>query len=293
MDTGEDFIMDYRVQTTPHTLRWVSGRGTCLRSSDGTPVRFTGVILDITERKVTEQALIRTEKLAAVGRLAASIAHEINNPLESVTNLLYLAKTCAVNAQAIEFLNMAENELRRASAITSQTLRFHKQATRPVEVTAEDLFSNTLGLLRSRIRNANVTVTQRMRTGRPILCFDGEIRQALYNLLVNAVDAMQSQGGQLLLRSREGRDHALGRPGIILTVADTGTGMSPATLAKIFEPFYTTKGVAGTGLGLWIGKEIVERHHGRLHVRSSQHSIHSGTVFTLFLPFEAANRATS
>jgi PAS domain S-box-containing protein len=293
LDAGGDFIMDYRVQTTPQTLRWVSARGNCLRDNDGTPVRFSGVILDITERKVTEQALLRSEKLAAVGRLAASIAHEINNPLESVTNLLYLARSAESLEQSREYLATADAELRRASAITSQTLRFHKQSTRPVQVTSEDLIANTLGILRSRLRNANVTVKERLRSNRPILCFDGEIRQALYNLVVNAVDAMQPQGGQLLLRSREGRDHATSRPGIILTVADTGTGMSPATLAKIFEPFYTTKGVAGTGLGLWIGKEIVERHHGRLHVRSSQHSSHPGTVFTLFLPFEAANRATS
>jgi len=185
---------------------------------------------------------------------------------------------------------MADAELRRASAITSQTLRFHKQSTRPIEVSWEDLFVNTLGILRSRIRNANVIVEQRMRANRPILCFDGEIRQALYNLLVNAVDAMQPGGGRLLLRSREGHDQASSRTGLILTVADTGTGMSQETVAKIFEPFYTTKGVAGTGLGLWIGKEIVERHHGCLRVRSSQRAGHSGTVFTLFLPFDAATR---
>jgi len=290
MDTGEDFIMDYRVQTTPIMLRWVSARGNCLRSNDGAPVRFTGVILDITERKVTEQALLRSEKLAAVGRLASSIAHEINNPLESVTNLLYLARSAELPEPSREYLAMADAELRRASAITSQTLRFHKQSTRPIEVTSEDLIVNTLGILRSRLRNANVTVEQRMRANRPVLCFDGEIRQTLYNLLVNAVDAMQPEGGRLLLRSREGHDHTTGRPGLILTVADTGTGISPETLAKIFEPFYTTKGVAGTGLGLWIGKEILERHHGSLHVRSSQHPIHTGTVFTVFLPFEAATR---
>jgi C4-dicarboxylate-specific signal transduction histidine kinase len=172
------------------------------------------VILDITERKVTEQALLRSEKLAAVGRLASSIAHEINNPLESVTNLLYLAGASDSLDQSREFLSMADAELRRASAITSQTLRFHKQSTRPTEATCDDLFANALGILRSRIRNANVTVERRLRTNRPVLCFDGEIRQALYNLLVNAIDAMQPGGGRLLLRSREGCDHISGRPGL-------------------------------------------------------------------------------
>jgi PAS domain S-box-containing protein len=290
--SGESpYQSEYRiVRPTDGSVRWIRSQGRILREPNR-PLRMVVIVEDVTERKITEQALIRTEKLAAVGRLAASIAHEINNPLESVTNLLYLAKTNAVNALTVEFLNMAENELRRASAITSQTLRFHKQATRPIEVTAEELFFNTLGILRSRIRNANVIVSKRLRTDRAILCFDGEIRQALYNLLVNAVDAMQAEGGQLLLRSREGRDHKSGRQGIVLTVADTGTGMAPETLAKIFEPFYTTKGVAGTGLGLWIGKEIVERHEGRLRVRSSQRPGHTGTAFTLFLPFEAANRS--
>jgi signal transduction histidine kinase len=185
---------------------------------------------------------------------------------------------------------MAEHELRRAAAITSQTLRFHKQTTRPIEVTWDDLIENTLGILRSRILNAKITVERRERTNRPVLCFDGEIRQVIYNLLINAVEAMHPDGGRLLLRSREGRDHATGRTGLLLTIADTGVGMTSETLAKIYEAFYTTKGVAGTGLGLWISKEIVERHHGHLRVRSSQRPSHTGTVFTLFLPFAAAPR---
>ncbi len=290
LDTGEDMVMDYRVQSSPTTLRWVAARAACLRTVEGVPVRFTGVVLDITERKLAEQALLRTEKLAAVGRLASSIAHEINNPLEAVTNLVYLAKGNAADPETIEYLTTAEHELRRVSSIASQTLRFHKQSTRPTEVTCEDLMSTGLDVLRSRILNARITVEQRKRAHRPVLCFEGEIRQVVANLLINAVDAMHPQGGRLVLRSREGHDHATGRPGLILTIADTGTGMSPGTLARIFEPFYTTKGIAGTGLGLWISKEILERHHGCLRVRSSQFPGRSGTVFTVFLPFEAAVR---
>jgi len=290
LDTGEDFVDDYRVLAAPGALRWVSGRGTCLRAPDGTPVRFTGVTLDITERKLAEQALIRTEKLAAVGRLASSIAHEINNPLEAVTNLLYLARRVEDRDQSSEYLALADSELRRVSAIASQTLRFHKQATRPTEVNCEDLMGTALDILHSRIRNANVAVEKRKRARRPVLCFEGEIRQVVSNLIINAIDAMPPQGGRLLLRSREGRDHATGRAGLVLTIADTGAGMSAEVLARIFEPFYTTKGIAGTGLGLWISKEILERHHGWLHVRSGQRPGHTGTVFTLFLPFDAAAR---
>jgi len=284
---------EYRiVRPTDGEVRWIRSVGRVLRGQDK-PLRMAVIVEDITERKLAEQALLRTEKLAAVGRLASSIAHEINNPLESVTNLVYLAKSSAVDPKAQEYLTMAEHELQRASAITSQTLRFHRQSTRPIEVSGDELIANALGILRSRIANANVTVERRGRATRPVLCFDGEIRQVICNLLINAVDAMPPTGGRLLLRTREGRDHTPcgdGRAGLVLTIADTGAGMSRETLAKIFEPFYTTKGVAGTGLGLWISKEILERHHGCLRVRSSQRPGHTGTVFALFLPSEAAGR---
>jgi PAS domain S-box-containing protein len=279
---------EYRiVRPTDGEVRWIRSRGRIIVEQDR-PFRMAVIVEDITDRKRTEAALLRTEKLAAVGRLASSIAHEINNPLESVTNLLYLAKSSVADANALEYLGMAEQELSRASAITTQTLRFHRQSSRPTEVSCDDLIGNVLGILRSRLLNTNVTVEVRKRTNRPVLCFDGEIRQVIYNLLANAVDAMQQGGGRLLLRSREGHDHATGRPGLILTIADTGTGMSSETLSKIFEPFYSTKGLAGTGLGLWISKEIVGRHHGQLRVRSSQRPGRTGTVFTIFLPSGSA-----
>jgi PAS domain S-box-containing protein len=287
---GAAYKGEYRIRrATDGELRWVRSMGRIIREPDR-PLRMVAIVEDITDRKLADQALLRTEKLAAVGRLASSIAHEINNPLESVTNLLYLAKASAADPNTLEYLSMAEHELRRASAITSQTLRFHKQSTRPIEVSCDDLMGASLNVLRSRILNSNITVEKRKRAHRPVLCFEGEIRQVVSNLLINAVDAMHPGGGRLLLRSREGCDYATGRAGLILTIADTGTGMSPKTLARIFEPFYTTKGVAGTGLGLWISKEIVDRHRGSLHVRSGQRPGRSGTVFTVFLPFEAAAR---
>jgi PAS domain S-box-containing protein len=279
---------EYRiVRPTDGEVRWIRSRGHIIKELDR-PLRMAVIVEDVTDRKRTEAALLRTEKLAAVGRLAASIAHEINNPLESVTNLLYLAKLSAAEPNTLEYLHMAEQELSRASAITTQTLRFHRQSSRPTQVTCDDLIVNVLGILRSRLLNAHVTVEVRKRATRPVLCFDGEIRQVIYNLLVNAVDAMQQRGGRLLLRSRDGHDYTTGRPGLVLTIADTGTGMSSETLGKLFEPFYSTKGVAGTGLGLWISKEIIGRHHGQLCVRSSQHPGHTGTVFTIFLPSESA-----
>jgi PAS domain S-box-containing protein len=281
---------EYRIiRPTDGEVRWIRSVGRVLRGQDR-PLGMAVIVEDITDRKLTEQALLRTEKLAAVGRLASSIAHEINNPLESVTNLIYLARSSEDLEESREYLAVADAELQRASAITTQTLRFHRQSTRPTEVTCEELISTALHILRSRIVNANITVEKRKLANRPVLCFDGEIRQVISNLIVNALDAMHPRGGRLVLRSREGHDAATQRPGLILTIADTGTGMSPETVSKAFEPFYTTKGIGGTGLGLWISKEIVERHHGHIRLRSSQHPSHTGTVFTLFLPFEAATR---
>jgi PAS domain S-box-containing protein len=260
------------------------------READGT---ISGIIVlgvDVTESKRAELALMQTEKLAAVGRLASSIAHEINNPLESVTNLLYLARETALNPETREYLGIADRELRRVSVIANQTLRFHKQSSKPQLITCDDLVGSAISVYQGRLVNSSVEVERRNRANQPVLCFEGEIRQVLSNLIVNAIDAMHPHGGRLLMRSRQGTDWKTGRKGLILTVADTGSGMSSDTAARIFEPFFTTKEIGGTGLGLWVSHEIVQRHGGTLAVRSSQRPNHSGTVFTLFLPFEAVVR---
>jgi signal transduction histidine kinase len=176
------------------------------------------------------------------------------------------------------------------SAIANQTLRFHKQSSRPQLVSCEDLFESALLIHQGRIVNSGVVVQKRKRATDGVLCFDGEIRQVLNNLLGNAIDAMSAGGGRLLIRSRHATDWESNRKGLMLTVADTGSGMSAATRKKLFDAFFTTKGIGGTGLGLWVSKEIVERHGGSLRVRSSQAEGHQGTVFSLFLPFDAVAR---
>ena len=258
-----------------------------------TPVRDTnGRVLflvpegrDITEFRRAESALLKSEKLAAVGRLASSIAHEINNPLESVMNLIYLARH-AETPKAREYLDLADQEIRRVSIIANQTLRFHKQASKPQAASGADLFSTVMSIYEGRLRNARVKVEKRFRTDKPAVCFQGDVRQVLNNLVGNALEAMPF-GGRLLIRSRKGRNWATGNPGLILTIGDTGTGISPAARKNIFDAFFTTKGTAGNGLGLWVCQEIVARHHGTLRVRSSQREGKSGTAFALFLPFEA------
>jgi PAS domain S-box-containing protein len=260
------------------------------REPDGTISGIIALGVDVTESKRAELALMQTEKLAAVGRLASSIAHEINNPLEAVTNLLYLARETAWNPETREYLAIADRELRRVSVIANQTLRFHKQSSKPLLITCEELIESAISVYQGRLVNSNVQLEKRKRAIRPVLCFEGEIRQVLSNLIVNAIDAMHPHGGRLLMRSREGTAWKTGRKGLILTVADTGSGMSSDTAANIFEPFFTTKEIGGTGLGLWVSHEIVQRHGGTLAVRSSQRQGRSGAVFTLFLPFEAVVR---
>jgi PAS domain S-box-containing protein len=279
-------ILQGELSTSPGITRYWTVDYMPVFGPGGSVVAIAAASVEITQLKQTEAALIQSEKLAAVGRLASSIAHEINNPLESVTNLLYLARTSNPSPEIQHFLTLAERELQRVSAITNQTLRFHKQTTAPTEITCDELFAEVLTLYQGRLVNSGIDVQIRTRTTRTVCCYEGEIRQVLSNLIGNAIDAMGSKGGRIQLRTRESH----GSDGIVITIADDGPGMSAPTATRIFEPFFTTKGFSGTGLGLWITQEIVDRHHGRLTLRTSQRPGHSGTAFTLFLPFAAAPR---
>jgi signal transduction histidine kinase len=286
MRDGQEFTSEYRLMQEDGSERWVLAKGRCRLAPDGSPLRFSGVTLDITDRKRTEAALLQNEKLAAVGRLAASVAHEINNPLEAVTNLIYLARSQARQREVQEYLDTAELELRRMAMITSQTLRFHKQSTRPMETHMPALIGEMLRTYHARLTNCGVHVERRDRAAQPVRCFESEIRQVLNNLVGNAIDAL-SAGGRLLLRTRGATDWRSGRSGVAVTISDTGEGMSPEQARRVFQAFFTTKGINGTGLGLWISQEIVDRHQGRLRLRTS---LGRGTVFSLFLPFAAATR---
>ena len=259
-----------------------------IRDREGRVTHFVGIQNDVTARVEFESALRESEKLAAVGRLASSIAHEINNPLESVMNLVYLAQHSESQEEVAHYLSTADKELQRVKLITSRSLRFYKQSTRPQAVTCADLLNSVLDIYQSRLQNHLVSVERRQRSTRSIVCMDSEIRQVLNNLVSNAIDAMNIRGGRLFIRTRDATDWRSGTQGVILTVADTGTGISPETMKNVYKAFYTTKGIGGTGLGLWISSEIVDRHHGRLLVRSCQTDGKSGTLFQLFLPYQAA-----
>jgi PAS domain S-box-containing protein len=285
-----NFPLEGELATRPGEHRYWTVSYFPVVAADGTVQAITAASLEITQQKKAERALMQSEKLAVVGRLAASIAHEINNPLEAVTNLLYLAEHSKDATESKEYVRIAERELRRVSAIANQTLRFHKQSSSPQEITGGELIDSVVSVFQSRIMNAGIRVEERKRAQQPVRCFEGEVRQVLSNLVSNAIDAMHPQGGRLLLRSREGTDWSTGRRGIVISVADTGKGMPGPVQSRMFEAFYTTKGINGTGLGLWISDEIINRHHGALRFRSSQKEGRSGTVFTMFLPFDAVSR---
>jgi signal transduction histidine kinase len=284
-----NYPLEGRLITDPSEYRYWSVSYFPVYGADGKVQAITAASQEMTQQRKAEQALIQSEKLALLGRLSSSIAHEINNPLEAVTNLLFLARYSETLTEAQSYIDRAEVELRRASAITTQTLRFHKQASSPVEVDLNALINETLSVFHGRVLNAKVHVENRLSARQKLRCFDGEVRQVISNLIGNAIDAMP-EGGRILVRSREATSWATGQRGITLTIADSGIGMSRQTLGKLFKPFFTTKGITGTGLGLWVSHGIVERHGGSLRVYSSQAAHHHGTTFTVFLPFQSLSR---
>jgi PAS domain S-box-containing protein len=244
-----------------------------------------GLILyarNTTNARNTEQALRRSEQLAAAGRLAASIAHEINNPLEAVTNILFLAKMDeAVTGNTKGLLEVADKELQRLSHIAARSLKFYRQRTAPTLTAIEELVDAVLFFNEPAIRSNSIHVEKRYRSTPPVLCLPGEIQQVVTNLIGNALDALP-KGGQLTVGVRPAHDRE-GREGVSVMVADSGHGMNRQILSHLFQPFVTTKGDAGTGLGLWVSKGILEKHQSKIAVRSRPGS---GTVFRLFLPID-------
>jgi PAS domain S-box-containing protein len=246
-------------------------------------------IRDVTEQRRMEEALRRSEKLVAVGRLAASIAHEINNPLESLTNLLFLLQTHAsLSEPARNYAALADHELRRVARITKQMLAFYRESARPVMLSVADLLDSALELYAPRLRDLGISVDKQYAAAGEMEGFPSDIRQLLVNLLGNAIEA-SPPNGRIRLRITASRErNYLRRPGVRLIVADHGAGISHGNRKKIFDPFFTTKGEAGTGLGLWVSRGIVQKHDGTMYFKSSVKKGSSGTVFCVFLPATAA-----
>lgn len=235
----------------------------------------------------SEEALRRTEKLAVAGRLAASVAHEINNPLTAVTNLLFLVRTARDLDEAHNYALQAEDELRRVSEIANHNLRFHRSSKGPEKVEVAQLLDSALVIFRAKLKNQNVKVHVECNQSCKVVCSVGEIRQVLVNLMSNALDVMR-RGGDLLVRATAVPHPSTGVPGIRISVVDHGEGISPQAYSRLFEPFFTTKGDVGTGLGLWLTKDIIEQHRG--FIRARNHHSPRGAVFSFWIPEKPPSR---
>lgn len=273
-----EYYVEFRVLPPDGEVRWVSGQGRVITDGDGVPERLVGIGMDITSRRVEEEALRRTEKLAATGRLAATIAHEINNPLEAVTNLLYLiSRDQVIHGDSKRLLSMAEEQLSRINHIAKQTLGFYRERNKPEAVDLAQIMDELLFIFKPRLGGKKIQLVREYEKVGPLEAFTGELRQVLSNLVTNAIDA-SNYGGKIVVRVRETGD------GARVEVEDFGTGIQLRDQPKIFEPFFTTKSDVGTGLGLWVTKQILEKHGGKIEFRTSTEEGKSGTCFSVLLP---------
>lgn len=257
-----------------------------LLDDSGKPDGLCAICTDITEHKKSEETLRRTEKLAAAGRLAASIAHEINNPLEALVNLVFLVqRQPEIGEHTRALLNMVEQELNRVSHIARQTLAFYRESSNPTTIDLADILRNLGALYENKIRHREIHYDL-ATTGRCcVIAAQGEMRQVFSNLLANAIDATPRQG-RIQVRVQAGRDWSRsGLAGVRVTVADSGCGIPPENLHRIFDAFFTTKDDGtGTGLGLWVTRKILQKHKATLRLRSSVAPGASGTVMSVFVP---------
>jgi signal transduction histidine kinase len=239
------------------------------------------ILTDITDRKLAEYALLTAEKLAATGKLASAIAHEINNPLEGLTNLLYLAE----QSKSFEFVHnlvlQANIELARISRVTKQSLSFHRDTDLPVAVDISDLIAQVATLFQGAANARRVRLVCDCQFSLTLYGFHGQLSQVFGNMVRNAIEASSSDS-QVCIRVRP--VHRKGRQGARITISDRGRGIPEDVKEKMFDPFFTTKDLRGSGLGLWVSKTLISKHYGTIRFRSSQRAGSSGTTFEVFLP---------
>jgi len=282
---NDNLRVEFRTAPISGKVRWILTTGRVDRDPGGWPRRFVGVDVDITERREAEQALRRLEKLSAIDRLATSIAHQINNPLMAVSNLLYLIAKSSELKDAKHYSLLAQEELSRITHYSTRTLRFRRRPSplNPQKLSA--IIVNILPIL--GLRYPDVEVTLDFRDNRLLNGSGDDLQQLFSILLENAFDAVAT-GGRVRVKVVERTQANTGEPGVQVIVADTGKGMSAEVKAHLFEPFFSTKDRTGVGLGLWIASAIVEQHHGRIKIRSSQAKAHHGTVVSVFFPLRSS-----
>jgi PAS domain S-box-containing protein len=254
-----------------------------VRDADGKIIAASTITRDMTQTRRAEEALRNSERLAVAGRMAATIAHEINNPLETVTNILYLlSRNSSLDEAARGYVKIADEEVRRVGQITRTTLGLYRERdTTVTSLNIIEMLDTILMLYQRRLLSVGAELEKRYPPVAHVSGISGELRQVFSNLIANAIDALETSGSKLMVQVREGTDWSTLRRGIKVTIADNGPGMPPEVRDNLFQPFYTTKGQKGTGVGLWVSKGIIAKHAGTVHVKSK---IGSGTCFTVFLP---------
>jgi PAS domain S-box-containing protein len=284
VENKSEFLAEYREIWPKGEIHWYGVHGQVTVDEHGDVMGMVGICSDVTDRHLEEEALRRSEKLAAAGRLAATIAHEINNPLAAVTNLLFLMRT----NHSPEYLSLAEQEVARISHMVKQTLGFYRVSPHPVRVNLSNLIDDVVAVFRTRIQARGVDIQTQYRYKKEISAFSNELSQVFGNLIGNALEAMQP-GGTLRVRTMPCRR------GLRVTVADNGSGIPSEHLDKIFEPFFTANKEGGTGLGLWLAREIVMKHGGWIRVRSRSDVVsrRHGTVFMIWLPLSEPRASES
>lgn len=264
-------------------LREVSITVSPILNSEGEVIGASKIARDVSDQKKVERLAIEAEKIATTGRMAAAIAHEINNPLASLLNLIFLARQPGISHEEIQgFLETAEGELERVSHIARQTLGYYRDTGNPSEVHLKDLMENVLSVYRGKLLSRSITVHSKFTDLRKIRVRAGEIIQIFSNVVCNAIDAMPI-GGFLSIRTT--RIVRMNGDAIQVVVADQGRGIRREHLDKVFEPFFTTKGNLGTGIGLWVARQLVERHGGQISISSNTDPGSSGTTVTMSFPF--------
>lgn len=283
-----EYYAEFRTIWPNGEIHWVLGRGRVITDDAGNAVRMVGMGADITQRRREEEALVRSEKLAAAGRLAATIAHEINNPLEAISNLIYLLRQDTSNRRDADLLRMADEQLARVNHIAKQTLGFYRDRNVAEAVDVAQTLEELLSILQSRINSKQLSVEREYDEIGPLQAFRGELRQIFSNLLTNAIDASPS-GSRLIIRVKAHASSSDAHDRLArIEVEDFGTGIQPGHRDRIFEPFFTTKQDYGTGLGLWVTRQLVEKNSGSIDFRSNCQQGHTGTCFRVILPTSGA-----
>jgi signal transduction histidine kinase len=257
-----------------------------VHDAQGSIIAASTIARNITQAKLAEEAIRNSERLAVAGRMAATIAHEINNPLEIVTNILYLlANDPSLGETARQYVRTADEELRRVGQITRTTLGLYRERdTAIVPVNIAELIESILLLYGRRLQSLDVRIDKQFDAAANIMGVAGELRQVFSNLIANAIDALTITGTKLVVHVRDSLHWSdLSQRGVRVTIADDGSGMSVETKTSLFQPFFTTKGQKGTGVGLWVSRGIVAKHRGSIRLRSKT-GVRHGSCFSVFLP---------